>query len=78
MIQKYVYGTPFETEAVIAETAEGKGIPAYVRVSLENGFRLDYVMDKDTVVYGLGENVGGINKRGHLYVSNNSDDPKHT
>lgn len=78
MIQKYVYGTPFETEAVIAETAEEKGIPAYGRLSLENGFRLDYVMDKDTVVYGLGENVGGINKRGHLYVSNNSDDPKHT
>lgn len=32
----------------------------------------------DDVVYGLGENVRGINKRGWIYESKCSDDPNHT
>ncbi len=32
----------------------------------------------DDVVYGLGENVRGINKRGWIYESRCSDDPNHT
>ena len=35
-------------------------------------------MDKDDIVYGLGEANRGINKRGYCYVSNCSDDPNHT
>ncbi|MCR4896690.1 MAG: alpha-glucosidase [Lachnospiraceae bacterium] len=30
------------------------------------------------LVYGLGETLRGINKRGWIYVSNNADDPNHT
>lgn len=35
-------------------------------------------MSDDDVVYGLGENVRGINKRGWVYESKCSDDPNHT
>ena len=35
-------------------------------------------MAADDIVYGLGENVRGINKRGWLYESKCSDDPNHT
>lgn len=35
-------------------------------------------MEASDVVYGLGENVRGINKRGWVYESKCSDDPNHT
>ena len=34
-------------------------------------------MGKDDIVYGLGENIRGINKRGWIYESKCSDDPIH-
>ena len=34
-------------------------------------------MEPEAVVYGLGENVRGINKRGWIYESKCSDDPNH-
>ena len=34
-------------------------------------------MDDEDIVYGLGENVRGINKRGWIYVSDCSDEPDH-
>lgn len=36
-----------------------------------------YHLDKDTIIYGLGENVRGINKRGWTYTSYANDDPSH-
>ncbi|MCR4675213.1 MAG: alpha-glucosidase, partial [Lachnospiraceae bacterium] len=36
-----------------------------------------YDLGKEDIVYGLGENMGGINKRGKSYVSYNTDDPHH-
>lgn len=39
---------------------------------------LKYTMDKETVIYGLGENIRGINKRGWTYTSYANDDPNHT
>lgn len=38
---------------------------------------LVYEMTEDDIVYGLGENVRGINKRGWEYVSNCTDEPHH-
>ena len=38
MVRKYVYGTPFETEAVIKEVAAETGLPSYGKISLEEGF----------------------------------------
>ena len=63
MIKKYVYGEPFETEALTEniETAEGK--PGYGEICAEDGFSFTYIMDEEDIVYGLGESNRGINKR---------------
>ena len=78
MIQKYVYGTPFETDAVLGGWVPGSGAPAYGTVSLAEGFRFTYTMAEGDIVYGLGEANRGINKRGYRYVSNCSDVSSHT
>lgn len=78
MIQKYVFGHPFETEAVTEEVSPCGGSPAYGEITLNDGFRFTYKMEADDIVYGLGEANRGINKRGYLYISNCTDDPNHT
>lgn len=78
MIRKYIYGTPFDTEAVISSLPEESGTPAYGAIRTQDGFSFTYIMDRDDIVYGLGEANRGINKRGYCYVSNCSDDPNHT
>ncbi len=35
-------------------------------------------MQKDDVVYGLGETLGALNKRGKIYQFYATDDPLHT
>lgn len=77
MIWKFKYGKPFETEAVVESMKETEGNPPFGTVSLKDGFCYRYELSKNDVVYGLGEAVRGINKRGHCYVSNASDDPNH-
>ena len=78
MIQKYTYGTPFETDAIVTSIPASEGTPAYGTISTENGFSFTYDMDYNDVVYGLGESNRGINKRGYVYESNCSDQPNHT
>lgn len=78
MIQKYVFGHPFETEAVVEKVSPCGGSPAYGEITLNDGFRFTYKMEADDIVYGLGEANRGINKRGYLYISNCTDDPNHT
>ena len=67
MIQKYTYGTPFETDAIVTSIPASEGTPAYGTISTENGFSFTYDMDDNDVVYGLGESNRGINKRGYVY-----------
>lgn len=78
MIQKYVYGNPFSTEAVIAEVPMGEGTPAYGSIETGEGFRFTYIMEETDIVYGLGEANRGLNKRGYCYISDCTDDPNHT
>ncbi len=84
MVEKYVFGSPFETEAVLEELAAaayaGQELVSGVslEISLENGFACSCMLDDKDVVYGLGEANRGINKRGYRYVSNCTDDPHHT
>ena len=74
MIRKYTFGNPFPTEAVVKEIPASQGtLPCF---SMEDG-SLVLTMEKDAPVYGLGEQVRGINKRGWLYTSNCTDDPHH-
>lgn len=78
MIQKYVYGAPFSTDAVTADVPEGTGSFPCGTVTTDEGFCFTYVMDDEDIVYGLGEANRGINKRNWCYVSDCADDPNHT
>ncbi|MGN0596515.1 MAG: TIM-barrel domain-containing protein [Ruminiclostridium sp.] len=79
MIRKYKLGKPFETEAVVENIPAETGEMPYFKVKTEeDGIAFSYIMDKQDIVYGLGENLRGINKRGWKYESNCSDDPNHT
>ena len=78
MIKKYRFGHPFETGAVIADFPVREGLPEIGEIRADaEGFHFSYVMEKDAAVYGLGETVRGINKRGWHYVSDNSDESFH-
>ena len=78
MIKRYTYGNPFQTEAVIQKIQSTKEAPAYFTINKnESGYTLTYKLDKEDGLYGLGENVRGINKRGYIYKSNCTDDPCH-
>ncbi len=77
-VRKYVYGKPFETEAVVKDVEVSEGKVAYGEVSLKEGFAFTYLLAENDIVYGLGEANRGINKRGYCYVSNNTDIPEHT
>ena len=78
MIQKYVYGSPFHTEAVINDVPETNGSPSFGNICTEDGFSFTYIMEEEDIVYGLGEANRGINKRNYCYISDCSDDPEHT
>ena len=77
MIRKFVIGSPIDTEAVIREfPAEAGEIPGWERNETEKS--LSYSMAPDDIVYGLGETVRGMNKRGWIYEADAQDDPNHT
>jgi alpha-glucosidase len=76
MVRKYVIGNPIETDSVVESISPESGALPYFNAYKEQE-SLTLNMDKSARVYGLGETVRGINKRGFLYVSNNSDDPFH-
>lgn len=78
MIRRYVFGNPIETEAVLrkpkAEQWEGDEQVLAFEAN-QTGFTCK--LEQEDIVYGLGENVRGINKRGWIYVSHCSDNPNH-
>ena len=78
MVKKYVYGNPFNTEAVVTSIPKEEGALTAGSVSTDKGYTWTYKMDADDIVYGLGEANRGINKRGYIYVSDCSDIPDHT
>ncbi len=75
MVKRYCYDPFIETGAVWKkpDVSEGEPLPFL----LQNG-TFTYRMDASCRVYGLGESVRGINKRGWRYMSWCSDDPYHT
>src|SRR3712207_491516 len=78
-VSKYVFGNPINTEAVIIQGEEiKKDSLEFFTLEYKEKFSLVYKMDKDDIVFGLGENQRGINKRGGIYQSFCSDDPLHT
>ena len=74
MVRNYIFGEPIETDAVVKEIASSAWCDGVFQKK-EDGFH--YSLKEDEIVYGLGENVRGINKRGWRYISNCSDNPNH-
>lgn len=69
MIRKFTYGVPFETDAVVLKQAACMDSFPFFTVAQENGLCFSYTMEENDIVYGLGENMRGLNKRGFSYVS---------
>ncbi|MBE6738513.1 MAG: alpha-glucosidase [Ruminococcaceae bacterium] len=78
MIKKFKFGTPFETDAVVKSIPlESSSLP-YFETDTTEGLKFTLPLSKEDAVYGLGESVRGINKRGYIYRSFCSDDPNQT
>lgn len=78
MITQFSYGTPVETFAVTED------IPVSGHERLRHFTRkkgspqlFSCLLGEGDAVYGLGETMRGINKRGARYISFNYDDPRH-
>ncbi len=76
MISRYTYGNCIETEAVLEKPETGAEPMPFFAVDTKE-MTLTYQMGESDRVYGLGENLRGINKRGWIYVSKCTDDPEH-
>lgn len=78
MIKKYIFGRPVKTDAVVMDIPESQEKLSVMELTESDGIRLSCGMGETDVVYGLGEQVRGMNKRGFSYVSFATDDPIHT
>ena len=72
MVKKYSFGNPIETDAVVKDIAETEWKEGVFR---KEGNSFHYTLRPDEIIYGLGENVRGMNKRGWRYVSECADNP---
>ncbi len=87
MITRFRVGNPMDTESVVKELPfAGTGVEALQKAlqqvlpdarAWEDRKSLVWTLEEEDLVYGLGETVRGMNKRGWIYQSNNSDDPNH-
>lgn len=78
-ILKYIFGAPIKTGSTVVDISETVlPLPFLSEVQNEQTVSLCYKMEDKDAVYGLGENIRGINKRGYLYISTCSDDPSHS
>ena len=79
MIQHYRFGHPIHTGAVLdkptMDITPVENFPGW-DISPSNG-SLSKTLSESMRVFGLGETVRGMNKRGWIYISNNTDDPNH-
>lgn len=86
MITKLTFGKPFNTEAIVSlpeNTEIIKDKPdafskGKITLSDKKDFTCEIKLTPRTMIFGLGENLGGINKRGRIYKSWCTDDPFHT
>lgn len=74
MIKRFKIGNPIKTEAVVKEIETEKGEISYFK---QDGESIVCKLREKDIVYGLGQTVRGLNKRGYLYESKCSDEPSH-
>ena len=92
MIKRYVYGNPIDTGAIEAdilksiesyssENINGSVISIQAKVGDKTkkveATQFIWKLKENDFVWGLGETMRGINKRGYKYISYNTDDPHH-
>lgn len=78
MITKTTFGKPFETYAITQEVTESPKIKYFSVQREKERITFTYPLERGDIVYGLGETMRGLNKRGGRYVSYNRDDANHT
>ena len=81
MIRRFDFGHPLHTGATVLALESEKDISTLPRLHVtRDGESVTFTcpLQADTRLYGLGETVRGINKRGHHYRSWNTDDFIHT
>jgi alpha-glucosidase len=75
VIQRFSFGHPFPTQSVVLSLpAESGPVPFLTPDS--TGWQL--TLSEQAAVYGLGEMPRGINKRGWHYITNNTDESRHS
>lgn len=78
-VTKYTFGNPINTDAVLIYGEKiNRNEIEYLQVEESNGLKFTYIMSKEDMIFGLGENHRGMNKRGGIFESFCTDDPKHT
>lgn len=77
MITRYRFGEPFPTGAVVQDMPATETPVKYFRTD-EIAHTFCYALAPQDIVYGLGEQVRGINKRGWHYETCNEDNPNIT
>ena len=75
MIQRFSFGHPFPTQSVVLSLPAESG-PVPFLTPDDSGWRL--TLSEQAAVYGLGEMPRGINKRGWHYITNNTDESRHS
>lgn len=79
MVKRYIFGNPLiDTEAVQNKPDSICGeIPYFVKEKEESQVIFKYELENGMPVYGLGQNVRGINKRGFRYVHFTGSNAQH-
>ncbi len=75
MIQRFSFGHPFPTQSVVVSLPAESG-PVPFLTPDGTGWR--FTLSEQAAVYGLGEMPRGINKRGWHYITNNTDESRHS
>ena len=79
MIRRYDFGHPYHTGAIAHPVPVcTDSVPRFAVEQAEGHLTFTLPLGEDDMIFGLGESVRGINKRGHLYRAWNSDDFSHT
>lgn len=79
MIKKYRFGNPIQTDATVLNLDLEKDMKdCPFRQEEADKITLTCPLGKEDLVFGLGENIHGINKRGFTYISRCMDEARHT
>ena len=76
-IKAFQYGNPIETNSIVEEKVSAK-LDLDLNIEFIGGHGHIFIdLKPEDIVYGLGGNLGGINKRGRQYESYCTDEPLH-